>query len=96
MEEETLDAASASDGGGIFGTLGEQVGRFLAESPGGLVDFFGGVGRGAGVSGFVDWAALLIGLALILAGAKGLMGGKIVRPIIVGAIGVALMGWAVT
>ena len=84
MEEETVDAAGASDDGGIFGTLGEQIGRFLAELPGGLVDFFSGVGRGAGVSGFIDWAALLIGLALILAGAKGLKDGKIVRPIVIG------------
>jgi len=96
MENETLDTAEAADGGGIFGWLGEQVGSFIAQLPGAISDFFGGVGEGAGVSGFIDWAALLIGLAMVLSAAKGLKGGKIVGPIIGGAIGVALMGWAIS
>ncbi len=96
MENETIEGAEAADSGGIFRWLGDRVGKFLAELPGSIADFFGGVGEGAGVSGFIDWAALLIGLAMILSSAKGLKGGKIVGPILGGAIGVALMGWAIS
>lgn len=96
MDEDTLDPTEAADSGGILQWLGEQVGGFLAQLPGGIADFFGGVGEGAGVSGFIDWTALILGLALILSAAKGLKGGKIVGPILGGAIGVALMGWAIS
>ena len=89
-----MEDAESSDG--ILNWLGELVGNFLAAIPGALGDFFTGVGEGAGVSGTVDWMALIIGLALVLGGAKGLKDGRIVGPIIGGAIGVALMGWAIS
>lgn len=85
-----------ADSGGIIQWLGEVVGGFLAGIPPALGNFFTGVGEGAGVYGFVDWAALIIGIALLLSGIKGLKAGSVVGPIIRGAIGVALMGWAVS
>ena len=96
MENETIESAEAADSGGIFSWLGERVGQISRRTAGSIADFFGGVGEGAGVSGFIDWAALLIGLAMILSSAKGLKGGKIVGPILGGAIGGALMGWAIS
>lgn len=96
MDDDALTTAQPEDDGGIFGWLGEQVGRFLAELPGAITNFFGGVGEGAGVSGFFDWAALLIGLGMILSAAKGFKDGKIVSSVVGGAIGVALMGWAIS
>jgi hypothetical protein len=89
-----MEETESSDG--ILNWLGEQVGGLLAAIPGALGDFFTGVGEGAGVSGTADWIALIVGLALVLSGAKGLKSGKIVGPIIGGAIGVALMGWAIS
>lgn len=86
----------ASESGGILQWLGEMVGNLLSALPSALVDFFTGVGEGAGISGYADWGAFLIGLALILSGIKGLTNGKIVGSIISGAIGVGLMSWAVT
>ena len=91
MEEDTPPAAGASDESGFFGALGEQVGRFLAELPGGIVDFFGGVGRGAGVSGFVDWAdgdgapADSAGATLIQGGReRGLILHKLIEEVLTG------------
>jgi hypothetical protein len=89
-----MDETNGSDG--ILNWLGELVGNFIAAIPGALGDFFTGVGEGAGVNGAADWAALIIGLALLLGGVKGLKDGRIVGPIIGGAIGVALMGWAIS
>lgn len=89
-----MDETNGSDG--ILNWLGELVGNFIAAIPGALGDFFTGVGEGAGVTGTADWAALIIGLALLLGGVKGLKDGRIVGPIIGGAIGVALMGWAIS
>lgn len=86
----------AEKSGGILQWLGEVVGGFLAGIPPAIGDFFTGVGEGAGVNGFLDWTALILGLALVLSAAKGLKDGSIVGPIISGAIGVALMGWAVS
>lgn len=89
MEETT-------DSGGILQWLGEVVGGFLAGIPPAIGNFFTGVGEGAGVYGFMDWAALILGIALLLSAIKGLSSGRIVGPILSGAIGLALMGWAVS
>lgn len=85
-----------TESGGILQWLGEVVGGFLASIPPAIGNFFTGVGEGAGVYDFMDWAALIIGIALLLSAVKGLKGGRIVGPILRGAIGVALMGWAVS
>lgn len=89
--EETAETDS-----GVLQWLGEMVGNLLSAIPGALGDFFAGVGEGAGISGYADWGAFLIGLGLILSGVKGLTNGNIVGSIISGAIGVGLMSWAVT
>ena len=73
--------------GGFLASIGEAVGGFIAGIPSALGSFFGGVGEGAGVHGFFDWAALLVGIALLEAVVLCNLGG---------VIGVALMGWAVT
>lgn len=85
-----------ADSGGILQWLGEVVGGFLAGIPPAIGNFFTGVGEGAGVYGFLDWTALIIGIALLLSAIKGLKGGSIIGPILRGAIGVALMGWAIS
>lgn len=85
-----------SESGGFLQTLGEGLGGFLAGIPPAIGSFFSGVGAGAGVNGLFDWAALLIGLSLLLSTVMGLKRGRIVGPFIRGAIGVALMGWAVS
>ena len=75
---------------------GEAVGSVISEVPSTLSSFFAGVGEGAGVHGFLDWAALLIGLSFLLSVIQGVRRGRIVGPAIRGVIGVALMGWAVS
>ncbi|MEQ8507582.1 MAG: hypothetical protein RIF37_14485 [Rhodospirillaceae bacterium] len=84
------------DSGGIVHWLGEVVGGFLASIPPAIGNFFTGVGQGAGVYGWVDWAALIIGIALLISGVKGLMAGRVVGSILSGAIGLVLMSWAVS
>lgn len=88
MQERTESA-------GILQTLGEGVGGFLAGIPPAISSFFSGVGQGAGIHGLFDWAALLIGLSLLLSVFAGFKRGRIVGPVVRGAIAVALMGWAV-
>jgi len=83
------------DSGDILRTAGEGVGSFLAGIPPALMDFFGGVGAGAGLHGWMDWAAMFIGLALLLSAFRGIRRARIVGPLLSGAIGVALMGWAI-
>ena len=70
--------------------------RYLAGIPSAVGNFFTGLGEGAGVYGFLDWTAPILGLALFLSALKGLKSGSIVGPIIRGAIRVALIGWAVS
>ena len=89
MEETT-------ESGGVLQWLGEVIDGFLAGIPPAIGNFFTGVGEGAGVHGFLDWTALILGIALLLSAVKGLKGGGVVGPILRGAIGVALMGWAVS
>ena len=84
-----------ADAGGILRTAGESVGNFLAGIPPALVDFFSGVAAGAGLHGVVDWAAMIFGLALLLSAIGGFRRRRIVGPMIGGAFGVALMGWAI-
>lgn len=86
---------SRADSGSFLQNVGEGVGNFLSAIPPAIGDFFSGVGQGAGVSGFLDWAALLIGLALLVSVIRGFKRGRIVGPVLRGFIGVALMGWAV-
>ena len=81
------DAAEAS---------GEAVGGVISEIPSTVGSFFAGVGEGAGVHGFLDWAALLIGFSLLISVIQGVRRGRIVGPAIRGVIGIALMGWAVS
>ncbi|WP_439106125.1 hypothetical protein [Congregibacter sp.] len=85
-----------TQGGGLAESSGEAVGGFLSGIPAALSDFFAGVGKGAGVNGMFDWAALIIGLALLLGAARGIRRGRIVGPVVSGFIAVALMGWAVS
>ena len=85
-----------AESGGLLQWFGEVVGGFLAGIPPAIGNFFAGVGEGAGVSGLLDWTALILGIALLLSAVKGLKGGSVVGPILRGAIGVALMGWAVS
>jgi hypothetical protein len=66
--------------GGILQWLGEVVGGFLAGIPPAIGNFFTGVGEGAGVYGFLDSTALVLGIALLLSAVKGLKGGGIVGP----------------
>jgi len=84
-----------ADAGGILRTAGEGVGSFLPGIPPALVDFFSGVAAGAGLHGVVDWAAMILGLALLLSAIEGFRRRRIVGPMVGGAIGVALMGWAI-
>lgn len=81
--------------GGLLQSLGEAVGSFLSGVPAAIGSFFGGVGRGAGVHGVLDWVALVLGIALLLSSVRGFRGARIVGPMVSGAIGVALLGWAV-
>lgn len=85
-----------SDSGGILQSVGEALGSFLSAVPGAISSFFTGIARGAGVQGIADWAALIIGIALLVSAIRGLVRGRIVGPLVSGAIGVALMGWAVS
>lgn len=77
-------------------SIGEAVGGFLAGIPPAVGSFVAGVGEGAGVYGVLDWTALILGIALLLSVFRGLTRGRIVGPIVRGAIGIALMGWAVS
>jgi hypothetical protein len=88
--------ADTTESGGMLQSIGEFVGGILSGIPAALNSFFSGVGEGAGVHGFLDWAALLIGIALLLSVIRGVRAGRIVGPAVRGVIGVALMGWAVT
>lgn len=83
------------DNGGSMESAGEAVGGVLSGIPSAVGDFFAGLGNGAGVHGFFDWAALVVSIALFLSVAQGVRKGRIVGPFIRGAIAVALMGWAV-
>jgi len=87
--------SDTADADGVLHSAGEGVGGFIAGIPAALGDFFSGVGEGAGVDGVVDWAALIIGLALLLSVVRGVKRGRIVGPMIRGVIAVALMGWAI-
>lgn len=87
---------AGENSGGFLGSLGEAIGGFIANIPPALGAFFGGVGQGAGVHGLLDWAALLIGLGLLISVVRGVRRGRIIGPAIRGLIGVALMGWAVS
>lgn len=82
--------------GGVAQSSGEVVGGFLSGIPGAISDFFSGVGTGAGVHGFFDWAALILGIAMLLSSIQGFRRGRIVGPVVSGFVAVALMGWAVT
>lgn len=85
-----------SNSGGLAQSSGEAVGGVISGIPGTLSDFFGGVAKGAGVNGMLDWAMLVVGIALLLGAARGIKRGKIVGPLLSGFIAVALMGWAVS
>ena len=87
--------SEASDTNGFLQALGEAVGGFIAGLPSAIGSFFSGVGAGAGVHGFFDWAALLIGIALLVSVIRDVRKGRIVWPALRGVIGIALMGWAV-
>ena len=87
--------SESADADGVLHSAGEGVGGFIAGIPAALGDFFSGVGEGAGVDGVVDWAALIIGLALLLSVIRGVKRGRIVGPMIRGVMAVALMGWAI-
>ena len=87
--------SAAWDAGDILRSAGEGLGSFLAGIPPALVNFFSGVAAGAGLHGVVDWAAMLFGLALLLSAIRGFRRRRIVGPMVGGAIGVALMGWAI-
>ncbi|WOJ92850.1 hypothetical protein R0135_13795 [Congregibacter variabilis] len=86
----------ATESGGMAQSSGEAVGGVISGIPGTLSDFFAGVGKGAGVNGMIDWAALIIGIALLVSVVRGLKRGRIVGPVVSGFIAVALMGWAVS
>jgi pilus assembly protein TadC len=88
--------AETADSGGMLQSIGEAVGGFLSGIPSAISSFFAGVGKGAGVHGMLDWAALIIGIALLISAIRGLKRGRIVGPMVSGAIAVGLMGWAVT
>ncbi|PLW83859.1 hypothetical protein CWI75_00405 [Kineobactrum sediminis] len=87
--------SDSADSNGFLRSAGENVGGFLAGIPSAIRDFFSGVGEGAGVYGFLDWAALIIGIALLISAARGFGRGRIVGPVLRGFIGLAVMGWAV-
>ena len=87
--------SESADADGVLHSAGEGIGGFIAGIPAALGDFFSGVGEGAGVDGVVDWAALIIGLALLLSVIRGVKRGRIVGPMIRGVMAVALMGWAI-
>jgi hypothetical protein len=76
-------------------SAGEWVGNLLASIPPALMDFAGGVAAGAGLYGWLDWAAMLLGFALLLSTFRGFRRGRIVGPVLRAAIGVLLMGWAI-
>jgi len=71
------------------------VGSFLAGIPPALIDFFGGVATGAGLNGILDWAVMLVGLALLMSAIQGVRRRRIVGPMLSGTIGVMLIGWAI-
>lgn len=81
----------------VLRSAGERVGNVLAGIPPAIRDFFGGIGEGAGLHSAFDWAAMILGLALLLSSIGGLVRRRrIVGPVVSGAIGVALMTWAIT
>ncbi|MHA7817837.1 MAG: hypothetical protein ACX93N_15275 [Pseudohaliea sp.] len=84
-----------SNSSGIVRAAGEGVGNFLAGIPSALIDFFSGIAAGAGLHGVLDWAAMILGLGLLLSAVRGLRRKRIVGPMIGGTIGVTLMGWAI-
>lgn len=88
-----MDAEAES--GGFFRSLGEFIGNALSGIPDALNSLFSGISEGAGVYGFVEWAAFLIGLSFLVSVIAGVKRGRIVGPVVRGFIGVALMGWAV-
>lgn len=52
--------SDSTDSSGLLRSVGENVGGFLTGIPPAIGEFFSGVGAGAGVHGFWDWAALII------------------------------------
>ena len=88
--------AETAKSDGILQSLGEAIGSFLSGIPGAISSFFGGLGEGAGVHGALDWVAFILGIALLVSVVRGVRRGRVVGPIVRGAIGVALMGWAVS
>ncbi|MFN2330026.1 MAG: hypothetical protein ABR612_14010 [Chromatocurvus sp.] len=87
--------SEVSDSGSIIRSAGESIGGFLAGIPPALVNFVSGVGEGAGLHGLLDWTAMIVGIALLLSTIRGLMNGRIVGPVLRGAVGVVFMGWAI-
>jgi len=85
-----------TDSGGMLQGLGQAVGGFIAGIPDAVRSFFAGLGEGAGVSGVIDWIALVVAIALLLSVLRSVRRGRIVGPFISGAIAIALLGWAVT
>lgn len=84
-----------ADSGGFLRSVGEFFGSVLAGIPPAIGEFFSGVGAGAGVHGFFDWAAMILGLALLLSALGGIRKRRFVGPVLLGVIGVAFMGVAI-
>ena len=85
-----------ADQPGFLGRIGEAIGNALSSIPSAWNDFFGGVARGAGIDGWLDWLIIIIGLGLFLSAIKGFRNKSIFWPLVTGTIGVALIGWTVT
>lgn len=81
---------------GFLRSAGESIGAFLAGIPPAINDLFAGISAGAGVHGFMDWTALIIGLALLISAIRGFTRGGIVGPMLRGFFGLVAMGWAVS
>lgn len=82
--------------GGILQSLGEAIGGFISGIPPAIGNFFTGVGKGASIDGFMDWTALLLGVALLVSVIKSIKRGSIIGSVLRGVICVALLGWAVS
>lgn len=87
---------ATAESGGLLQASGEALGSFIAGIPGAVRGFFGGLGQGAGISGVLDWIALVIAIALLLSVVRSVRRGRIVGPFINGVIAIALLGWAVS
>jgi len=80
---------------GFLSRVGEAIGGLLSSIPSAWNDFFGGVARGAGIDGWVDWAVLILGLALFISAIGGFRKKALFWPLVRGSVGVALMGWVI-